>query len=350
VRPTAQADWLLAHLLLDTPYRSAPFALLAGDEAPCSAEARALLAGDLGVMRCLVRTLVLSGFGMTICGRQLPGEPGRAPAQPLHRDDEARRRARQLARRADRPCARLAMARLQDRLLAEESPPVLAPTAIDHADVLRHFGAERGEVCWLEFAAKRLDRARAEAINARLAAGWDAIRGSSPRITLGPARMTRVLTEAGAPITAGALGWPPSLFADALRPRARAPQPLHLPRHRRRSRPAAARARRVRVSVRSARYFSPYRRPLVAAIALADRFQVCVHSGLPLVEYSPTMTSEIMPSGEIRPASENVPSMPAIGVWPGLDFTLSLPGLPALPSMSGVRSMSTWTSLPLTTI
>src|SRR5581483_253051 len=31
-RPTAQADWLLAHLLHDHPYREAPFALLAGEE------------------------------------------------------------------------------------------------------------------------------------------------------------------------------------------------------------------------------------------------------------------------------------------------------------------------------
>ena len=32
-RPTAQTDWLLAHLLLDQPYRELPFALLAEDEA-----------------------------------------------------------------------------------------------------------------------------------------------------------------------------------------------------------------------------------------------------------------------------------------------------------------------------
>src|SRR5262245_40965907 len=31
-RPTAQADWLMQHLLLGRPYREAPFALLAADE------------------------------------------------------------------------------------------------------------------------------------------------------------------------------------------------------------------------------------------------------------------------------------------------------------------------------
>src|SRR6185295_482865 len=62
-RPTAQADWRLAHLLLDQPYRAAPFALLAGDEAALLARADALVTGDLAAMRHLARTLVLSGFG-----------------------------------------------------------------------------------------------------------------------------------------------------------------------------------------------------------------------------------------------------------------------------------------------
>ncbi len=75
-RPTAQADWLLAHLLLDQPYRQAPFALLADDEADLFANSEALLRGDLDAMRALARTLVLSGFGMTLCGGGYPASQG----------------------------------------------------------------------------------------------------------------------------------------------------------------------------------------------------------------------------------------------------------------------------------
>ena len=39
-RPTAQADWLLSHHLLGTPYRSAPFAMLAEDESIAAGRAR----------------------------------------------------------------------------------------------------------------------------------------------------------------------------------------------------------------------------------------------------------------------------------------------------------------------
>ena len=71
-RATAQTDWLLAHRLLDRPYRAAPFALLAADEAALFAEPAALVAGDRAAMRHLARILTLSGCGMTICGGSFP--------------------------------------------------------------------------------------------------------------------------------------------------------------------------------------------------------------------------------------------------------------------------------------
>ena len=75
-RPTAQADWLLSHMLLDTAYRETPFVLLAEDEAALLAEPEALVGGDLEVMQRLARTLTLSGFGMTICGSSAPASQG----------------------------------------------------------------------------------------------------------------------------------------------------------------------------------------------------------------------------------------------------------------------------------
>lgn len=214
-RPTAQADWLLAHLLLDRPYREVPFAMLAADEAVLISQSRALVEGDLAVMRHLVRTLVLSGFGMTISGGSFPASQGehllshyvemmRPPDLPaaLHGEQTG-------------VCA-LAMASLQDRILARESPPVLRPTAVTRDDVVRHFGPELGEACWRELEPKRLDRQRADELNTRLTAGWDAMRARIGGVTLGHARMTSVLAAAGAPLTPADLGWPDALFADAL--------------------------------------------------------------------------------------------------------------------------------------
>jgi glycerol-1-phosphate dehydrogenase [NAD(P)+] len=75
-RSTAQADWLLSHRLLGTPYRSAPFALLAADEAMLFDAPDALFGGDIEAMRALARTLVLSGLGMTLAGGSYPASQG----------------------------------------------------------------------------------------------------------------------------------------------------------------------------------------------------------------------------------------------------------------------------------
>ena len=42
----------------------------------CFAKAGALVAGDIGAMEVLARTLVLSGLGMTICGGSYPASQG----------------------------------------------------------------------------------------------------------------------------------------------------------------------------------------------------------------------------------------------------------------------------------
>ncbi len=213
-RATAQTDWLLAHLLRDTPYRTAPFALLADDEAALVARPEALVAGDLGAMASLARTLILSGFGMTICGGSFPASQGEhlishyaemmAPAgwpATLHGEQIG--------------VAAIAIARLQERLLAGPAPR-LSPTAIAEADLIAHFGPEVGRSCWAEFRHKRLDAEGAEALNARLARDWDTIRARVAAIARPAAEIRDVLARAGAPTLAAELGWNDEFFRTAI--------------------------------------------------------------------------------------------------------------------------------------
>lgn len=214
-RPTAQADWLLSHLLLDRPYREAPFALLAADEAALFSEPRALVSGDLAAMRLLVRTLVLSGFGMTICGGSFPASQGEhllAHYIEMRHPPGAEER---LHGEQIGVCA-LAMARLQDRLLAQDAPPVIHPSTLTRGELVSRFGPDAGEACWLEIAPKVFDAATAEELTARLAAGWDAMRERIAAITHGAARMERMLVAAGAPTVPEAIGWSRATLDDAL--------------------------------------------------------------------------------------------------------------------------------------
>jgi glycerol-1-phosphate dehydrogenase [NAD(P)+] len=211
-RPTAQADWLLSHLLLDRPYREAPFALLAGDERDVIGHTRELLAGDLEVMRHLVRTLVLSGFGMTICNGSYPASQGehmlahylemmQPPGVPRAFHGE------QIA-----VCA-VAMATVQQRTLELDRPPVLAPDRTTRDDIIGHFGPLIGEGCWAELAQKSLD---VDAVNHRLATRWDDLRTRIGRVATPAAALRAALAGAGAPVAPEELGWSRDLFGRAL--------------------------------------------------------------------------------------------------------------------------------------
>ena len=75
-RSTAQADWLLSHLLLGTTYAELPFELLKEYEGELLSNSKALVGGDVDMMRLLAETLILSGFGMYIAGGSYPASQG----------------------------------------------------------------------------------------------------------------------------------------------------------------------------------------------------------------------------------------------------------------------------------
>ena len=213
-RPTAQADWLLAHRLLDRPYRRTPFALLADDEAPLFAEPQGLLHGDLETMARLARTLVLSGFGMTICGGSDPASQGEHliahyiemladPAWPesFHGEQVA--------------VATLTMARLQEDMLAGPAPLLRAPRP-SASDFDHRFGPETGPSCWREFARKRLDEAAATRLNERLAAEWTAIAEEISEVAVPAGRLRETLRKIDAPVGPEDLALPAGFYRDAV--------------------------------------------------------------------------------------------------------------------------------------
>jgi glycerol-1-phosphate dehydrogenase [NAD(P)+] len=213
-RPTAQADWLLAHLLRGEPYREAPFALLAPDEPGLLGEPAALIRGDRVAVARLARTLVLSGFGMAICGGSYPASQGEhlishyadmlgSPAWPSSFHGE------QVG------VATLAMAALQEKVLAGP-PPRIGPTQSDESALVRHFGPALGPACWRELARKRLDAEAAEALTRRLAEDWEKIRSRLLSVTRTAEELRTALARAGAPVTSEALGWPRAFFRDAV--------------------------------------------------------------------------------------------------------------------------------------
>jgi len=213
-RSTAQADWLLSHLLLGTPYREAPFALLAADEGALLEEAGALITGNAAAMTRLARTLVLSGLGMVICNGSYPASQGEHLVSH-YVDMMVGHRLPESFHGEQIGVSTLSLARLQHRLL-EGPAPRLRATAIAPDDLRRHFGAERGEACRKEWAAKALDAAKAEVLSAKLAQDWDRIRVRLQGLMRPVAALERALTVTGAPRRPADLGWPADLYRTAL--------------------------------------------------------------------------------------------------------------------------------------
>ena len=213
-RPTAQADWLLAHLLFDLPYRTMPFVLLQADEPELFGAAGALMAGDLQAMERLVRTLLLSGFGTAICGSSLPASQGEHLIS--HYADMLPDPGRPFAFHGEQiGVTTLTSARLQERMLSGTAP-VLRPKAQAEADFVRHFGPALGPTCWSEFAGKRLDGERLAEVNARIAGRWDMIRAEIGKITVPHEELALVLRRAGAPTTPAEIGWPKDFYEAAV--------------------------------------------------------------------------------------------------------------------------------------
>jgi glycerol-1-phosphate dehydrogenase [NAD(P)+] len=212
-RATAQADWLLAHLLLDRPYKQLPYALLEDDEAPLFEQADALMTGDTQAMERLVRTLVLAGFGTAICGTSEPASQGEHLIS--HYIDMLCDPKRIGVFHGEQVgVTTLSMARLQERML--DGIPILEPDRDDENDFIRRYGETLGHSCWKDFERKRLDANAADCLNQRLAESWDRMRERIASVTHAASHLFEVLKRAGAPTSPEEINLPRAFYERAI--------------------------------------------------------------------------------------------------------------------------------------
>jgi glycerol-1-phosphate dehydrogenase [NAD(P)+] len=212
-RCTAQTDWLLSHRLTGSPYRKAPFALLEDDEPALIASANALAEGDRTAIGLLAHTLVMSGFGMTICGGSYPASQSE---HLIAHYMDMRGRDLPLAYHGEHiSVTTLSVARLQERVLGLDSISIRA-----NGDSLsafqRTFGPDLGEACWRSFLPKRLDGARVGRLQALLDANWADIRDELRRVSRPSGEIEAALRAAGAPTRPSDVGIPRAFYREAL--------------------------------------------------------------------------------------------------------------------------------------
>lgn len=212
-RSTAQSDWLMAHLLFGSAYRELPFALLAEDEDALVENAAALKAGDTAVVELLVRTLVMSGLGMTLCGGSYPAS--QSEHLIAHYIDMRGENLPVAYHGEHIAVTTLTMARLQERILASEQLTLTSPP--DSADdFARIFGPDLGKTCWEAFHPKILDTAATRKVNQKLAREWPEMRARLRKISRPASQIETALCGVGAPTKPTHIGIPNRFYREAV--------------------------------------------------------------------------------------------------------------------------------------
>jgi len=215
VRSVAQFDWWLSHRLLGTFYTELPFQLEIADEQQLMARAPGLAKGDIEAVGYLHRVLTLCGFGVSFTGMSNHGSMGEHQISH-YIDCFAGDRHPGTLHGQQVGVAALTMARLQTQILSSDTPPHIAATRIDEADMRRRFGDEVTKVCLAEMAQKSFDAEGAEALNAKLDTIWPALRAELRAFVVPVETMRQALADSGGPTTAQELGIDVDFYREAV--------------------------------------------------------------------------------------------------------------------------------------
>ena len=214
-RSVAQIDWWVSHRLLGTTYEQVPYAIQEADERELNARARGIASGDVESIGYLYRVLTLCGLGIAFTGVSNHGSMGEHQISH-YIDCFAGDRHPGTLHGQQVGVASLTMARLQQRMLAMETAPVVRPTRIDVAGMERRMGPAIAAQCLKEYRAKALDEAGAERLNARMADLWPQLRRECAAFAIPTADMETLLRQAGGAATATELGVPADFYREAI--------------------------------------------------------------------------------------------------------------------------------------
>lgn len=192
-RSTAQADWLLSHLLLGTFYTEEPFTLVQKQEHYIFTHAQKLITGDKEAIRHLMELLLLGGLGMTLCKGSYPASQGEhmiAHTMEMLYGDQLPEtfHGEQIG------VTTLVMAQLQERILAQKILQLpLKPLP-----------------------EKEVNINKINELNEILYQNWPEIRKTIKKVTQPYTKIFFVLDSIAAPKTPESLGWRDDWFLEAV--------------------------------------------------------------------------------------------------------------------------------------
>ncbi len=215
-RSTAQADWLLSHLLFDSYYNPTAFALLIPYEEALLQSSKKLIEGDIETISLLAHTLILSGIGMLISNGSYPASQGEHIIAHTLEMLRGKNKEYDILHGEEIAITTLYMSNLQQTLLAKDKVNILPFSPKE--DFLKFtFGEDLGTSCYTETQKKSLSAKQADQINKRLHTQWPHIRQEIQRITLPYHTIKQALEDAKISTQLTTLGWGEEEFDFAAR-------------------------------------------------------------------------------------------------------------------------------------
>lgn len=212
-RPAAQSDWLLSHLVLGTEYKTTPFELLKPYEADLFANSAELMKGDPQIIKLLAETIIISGFGMYICGGSYPASQGE---HMIAHTMEIVYGAKLLKtfHGEEIGVTTLTMAKMQEDILKSDFLLEVESGSADN--IAKFFGHQIGAECLAEYHHKMFDKQKIDEINAVIEKNRDEIRSRIAEVMISPKILEKTLKKAGAPVLAKELGWDNAKYKQAV--------------------------------------------------------------------------------------------------------------------------------------
>jgi len=215
-RTTAQVDWLMSHMLFDTPYRQTPYTLLAYDEDGLLDTAAALPGGNIGALALLTRISAIMGLGTFFAGTTHSGSM--AEHMISHYIDMFAGDAHPGTSHGEQVgVATLSVSALQNEILGSPSAPELRPSVVARDRLAGRYGPEIADHMVAQTRAKSIDAAMAARINRLWARDWAGFVAPLRAVMLPRARLWRAMSDVGAGRTAGEIGLDAGIYRDAVR-------------------------------------------------------------------------------------------------------------------------------------
>lgn len=212
-RPTAQADWLLSHLLWKTAYNAQIFDLLVPYEHELFSHSDKLVPGDIRVIELLMKTLLISGLGMVLAGGSYPASQGEHLIAHTMEMKYGEKLPKSYHGEQIGICT-LRMADLQQQILSGE----MKLKAIQDPEKLiaTYFGSGPAVSSVQEaYRSKQYLYAQYDAINQRLALEGTIVRDAIHAVSLPKDFLHHVLLQAGAPVKTQDIGWQETALQEA---------------------------------------------------------------------------------------------------------------------------------------